>query len=140
MKLFYLALASSILLIWLGLFDRQPLGQLSDQQFIPAATPFTVRVVGTRLTIEAESPFTIAIDPTGYVAIWQMRDGEREWLRRWQTWPHVRESENEISAEWQAGALKIWINQELLWDDVPMTLDCPCQITTSSQTFELFLP
>lgn len=135
MKLFYSVLALFILLIWSGVFDPQPSGELSLWRPIPAETAFALRTIDDQLTVDASSPLTIAIDPVGYVGIWQLRAGERIWLRQWQTWPHLRERDNEIWLDWEDGKMTVWINQELLWKDVAMSLDCPCEVGSRVEVF-----
>ncbi len=137
-KFFYFSLVGFVLLIWFGAFDPQPLGNLSQQQSIPAETSFTVRTTGNRLSLKTElSTLTIAIDPTGYVAIWRTHNAKREWLQRWQTWPHVREDANEIWVDWEADKISLRINRELFWHNVFFSFNCPCTI---EQDIELFLP
>lgn len=135
MKLIYVALAGFILLIWLGIFDPHPRGVITSRRTILANTPFTLQTINNHLTLQSNSPLTIAIDPIGYVAIWQMRDGEREWLRHWQTWPHVRAVDNEIWVVWEDGLITVWINQEILWKDVPVRLECPCRVSQGVEVF-----
>lgn len=111
---------TSIVLISAGVFDPQPIGQLTDRRplhaqgvaagemrltWLPetlAGDAFTVRVtaawaegeqdVGYGAAAGSDGDYlAAAVSPLGYAAVWLEQAGQREMVLPWQPWPHVQQ-------------------------------------------------
>ena len=137
----------TLILIASGIFDPAPLGKslgredLAEMTVDPhsrhiiwlnntlPAPPFSARLSGAFKDGEIDSAyglvfgdeagyFTVAVAPTGYLAIWETTINDSYQLN-WQPWPHVNQDNemNEIWVDVEKNRARVRINRELLWED-----------------------
>lgn len=141
-----LTAVAGIGLISAGVFDPKPLGPLqhrsapgerilaageSDLQWLQEPlpdTPFSARLTAAHVAGEMDAGYglalgapqahlVVAVSPLGYVAVWEMAEGQRLDRMPWQRWPHVRRDHepNEIHFDVEEDQILVRVNHELLW-------------------------
>ena len=125
-----------ILLVWLAAFDPKPIGALQQEWAIAELTDvnwigeahddysviaeFDSRDPTALLIGTPDSYISIAVNPVGYLAVWEQIGEQQTKLRPWQTWVHVKPQQNEIWLNVEQDKWTVRINREVYYDGVAL--------------------